>query len=296
VFLIVPVLKEVLGRKMKNKKVIVLVLAFAVFVLPLINTCYAQGAILQGTVTDATSSSPLSGATVTLMQGSTAIRTTTTDGIGYYNFGGGLFTGTYTVVASKAGYLHEDASLSLVEGYTTTQNFALNPAPAPNWQIDSYLGPGAPVAAQDTFADAQDVGVYSIGTTGLTPTMPYARMHVVNDVAAWADGMAIPADVAGSNNIITPGGSGGWFYTPTIWLGTATVPGAYDIVFDTNANGVYDAATDPVDSGDVGTAGFVVTFTNVVPEVPLGTIVASLVMAFGIAGFLGVPRLRKRLR
>jgi len=173
----------------------------------------------------------------------------------------------------------------------------LQPAPAPSWQIDSYLhSPGGGIiTAHDVFTDEQDVGVFSIGMTGLSPTSVYTRVHVVNDVAAWVDGMVIPSDVAGSDGWVSTDSIGGFMH-PDNWPGAATVPGAYDIVFDTNANGVYDAATDPVDSGDVGTAGFVVTFTNVVPEVPLGTIVASLVMAFGIAGFLGVPRLRKRLR
>lgn len=35
---------------------------------------------------------------------------------------------------------------------------------------------------------------------------------------------------------------------------------------------------------------------NQVPEVPFSTIVTSLVMALGIAGFVGLPKLRKRLR
>lgn len=34
---------------------------------------------------------------------------------------------------------------------------------------------------------------------------------------------------------------------------------------------------------------------NAIPEVPFGTIIASLAMALGIAGFVGLPRLRKRL-
>ncbi len=81
---------------------------------------------LQGTVTDASTSSPLAGATVSVSGGAS----TTTDLSGFYSFSS-VAAGSYSVSASKAGYTTSTANGVVVNaGQTTTQDFALTPSPA----------------------------------------------------------------------------------------------------------------------------------------------------------------------
>jgi hypothetical protein len=82
-------------------------------------SCGVNTAVLQGTVTNATNSSPISGATVTAGSSST-----TTDGSGLYTLGS-LAPATYTVTASASGFTTGSASVVVTAGVTTTQNFAL---------------------------------------------------------------------------------------------------------------------------------------------------------------------------
>ena len=70
-------------------------------------------------VTSAATSSPISGATVTIGASST-----TTDGSGQYTIGS-LAPGTFNATASAPGYTSATASVTLSAGVTTTQNFAL---------------------------------------------------------------------------------------------------------------------------------------------------------------------------
>jgi serine protease AprX len=79
---------------------------------------------LQGTVTDATTSSPISGATVTIVGGAS----TSTDGTGFYQFTN-VTPDTYDVTASATGYNSSTANgVTVTAGNTTTQDFALTPA------------------------------------------------------------------------------------------------------------------------------------------------------------------------
>lgn len=76
---------------------------------------------LQGTVTDASTSAALSGATVTIAGGAS----TTTNGSGFYQFTN-VAPGTYSVTASATGHNSNTANgVSVTSGNTTTQNFAL---------------------------------------------------------------------------------------------------------------------------------------------------------------------------
>ena len=79
---------------------------------------------LTGTVTDVSTSNPISGATVTA--GSSM---TTTNGSGVYTFSG-ITADTYSVTASATGYGSSTTTVTVSSGGTTTQNFALSPAVA----------------------------------------------------------------------------------------------------------------------------------------------------------------------
>lgn len=79
---------------------------------------------ISGTVTDATSVSPIAGATVTVA----GTHSATTDTSGTYTVSG-LDPGTYTVTASANGYDDASQTASVVAGETTTANFALQPTP-----------------------------------------------------------------------------------------------------------------------------------------------------------------------
>ena len=80
---------------------------------------------LSGTVTDASTTAPLSGATVTLSNGAV----TSTNAGGSYQFTS-VAAGTYGLSAAKPGYATGSASgVVVTAGSTTTQNFALTPAP-----------------------------------------------------------------------------------------------------------------------------------------------------------------------
>ena len=81
--------------------------------------CTPNGATLQGTVTDSVTNAPVSGATVSAGSSSTA-----TDATGQYTIGS-LVAGTYTVNVSATGYNSTSASVTLISGVTTTQNFSL---------------------------------------------------------------------------------------------------------------------------------------------------------------------------
>ncbi len=64
----------------------------------------------------------------------------------------------------------------------------------------------------------------------------------------------------------------------------------HGVVVDVNGNGIYDAEVDALDDSDIEvTAGFFV-----IPEVPLGTIMASLAMNDWISLLHYYPKIRKK--
>jgi hypothetical protein len=87
-------------------------------------TPVGSGGTVSGTVTRASDSSPISGATVAL-----GGRTTTTNGSGFYSFTG-IPAGTYpSITASEAGFNSSTAtSIVVTDSATTTQNFSLTAA------------------------------------------------------------------------------------------------------------------------------------------------------------------------
>src|SRR6266542_3063011 len=82
---------------------------------------------LTGTVTDASTNLPIGGATIHVV--GPADRVTTTNASGQYSLT--LPVGTYDVTASAFGYLTQTANgVVISDGGTTTQDFALQPAPS----------------------------------------------------------------------------------------------------------------------------------------------------------------------
>jgi hypothetical protein len=97
---------------------------------------------ITGTVTDAATGLPISGATVTASIGSKVNGTATTNATGYYNIGGlsGNFAGiVYNVTAQDAGYYSFTVPVTMVSSIdfviSQTQNFTLTsmttPEPTP---------------------------------------------------------------------------------------------------------------------------------------------------------------------
>ncbi len=83
------------------------------------NASLVNNASITGTVTDAGTTSPVNGATVTYPGGST-----TTDASGNYAIVG-LGTGTAAISVSKSGYETKSANVATTTGSVVTQNFAM---------------------------------------------------------------------------------------------------------------------------------------------------------------------------
>jgi subtilisin family serine protease len=81
---------------------------------------------LTGTVTNASNGTPIAGATV--HASGPADRTATTNASGAYSLVAPV--GDYVVTASAFGFATGTANVTIVEGQTTTQDFALTPAPS----------------------------------------------------------------------------------------------------------------------------------------------------------------------
>ena len=111
---------------------------------------------------------------------------------------------------------------------------------------------------------------------------------MVEDVTTWTDGMAIPSRVPDTATSVSSDASGN-IQATLVWS-WPLVPGKYDIVVDVNDNGVYDAGIDAIDDSDIQvTAGFFV-----IPEVPLGTVMALAAMIIALVGYFAMPRFRKK--
>jgi hypothetical protein len=137
---------------------------------------------------------------------------------------------------------------------------------------------------KNTFFTDEDV--YAIGS-GFAP-LDWINISVVLD-RDWTDGASIPADVSSDGvNTVQADANGSVF--ALVWPQPLTV-GAYDIVFDADQNGVYNAGIDAVDSAS---PGFVVqerpaAVTKAVPV--LTTLGLGLLMVFMVlVAVLGLKR------
>jgi len=127
--------------------------------------------------------------------------------------------------------------------------------PPEGWSSDDI---GAEVNAYCEFED-----VYTTGSS--FPHDTNVDIYILPDLA-WSDGMGIPGDVSsdGYDTVMTD--SDGNLGPALIWPAPVD-PGEYDIVFDANQNGVYDALIDYVDHPNH--PGFIIS------ECPIAAFTAS---------------------
>jgi uncharacterized repeat protein (TIGR02543 family) len=136
---------------------------------------------------------------------------------------------------------------------------------------------------KDTFVISDKV--YATGT-GYQPQTTY-DIYVVEDVM-WVDGMAIPPRVPGTTATVTADGDG--TVPPTLLWSNPLVPGKYDIIVDVDGDGLYYSDSDALDDNDIEvTAGFFV-----IPELPIGTILATLSMFAALIGYVRFKRYRTK--
>jgi len=114
------------------------------------------------------------------------------------------------------------------------------------WQAPPQGEGGATDAdgiTKDVYAVWDDV--YATGT-GFQPNTAI-HIYIVGDLA-WSDGDPIPADVGDGMDTVTTDDDGN--FGPTLVWEAPLSPGEYDIVFDADRDGVYDAIGDFVDHPD----------------------------------------------
>jgi hypothetical protein len=159
--------------------------------------------------------------------------------------------------------------------------------------VESAEGGGATIEScdstgtnKDTFDIADDL--YVTGN-GYMPSTTY-DLFIVEDQAVWSDGMAIPTRDSGTATTVTSDAAGNVIAT-LVWSSPLD-PGKYDIVVDVNGNGIYDEGIDALDDSDIQvSAGFFV-----IPEIPLGTLMASLTMITALVYRVTIPKIRKKLK
>ncbi len=142
---------------------------------------------LKGTVTDAASGQPVADAAI-ILTGDIVIKT---DDSGQYQIN--LSPGDYTVTTKIFGYAPDSASVTIVDGGTTTQNFALEPSPTAmlsghvtdgsghGWGLYAEIKVSTPDFGQvaDIWTDPK-TGAYSV-------SLPVGFDYTL-DVVSYADG------------------------------------------------------------------------------------------------------------
>jgi len=144
-----------------------------------VNLSFSLGAMsVQGQVRQAGTTVNLAGATVAAYQGAELKATGTTDSNGVYAFGA-LASGTYTMVASKSGYVKQTkANISVTVGAVTYVNFALAVSGKLKGQVVDRVS-GAPIVGATVAARTGGVVV----ATGVT-TAPYGIYEIATDLPA----------------------------------------------------------------------------------------------------------------
>jgi len=141
---------------------------------------------LAGQVRDAETLYPLTGAAVNVYEGAILVDTTlTVTPLGVYTFGSELLPGTYTVIASKVGYVRQiRPNVTVTGGSTAYANFALEPSGRLKGQVvdKDTLHPiiGATVKAyEDGILRATAVTVAPWGVYQIVSNVPSGTYLVV---------------------------------------------------------------------------------------------------------------------
>jgi len=133
---------------------------------------------LMGQVRQAGTTTNLAGATVAAYDGATLKATATTDASGIYQIGG-LTTGTYTVIASKSGYVKQTKpGIAFTTGAITYVNFNLQVSGKLKGQVTDKVT-GAPIIGATISARTGGV-VQATGTT----VGPYGVYQITSDLPA----------------------------------------------------------------------------------------------------------------
>ena len=165
---------------------------------------------LSGTVKDAVTGNTLTGATVTVLQGSTVIKTGTSGTLGAFTITD-LAPGNYTVTTAFTNYQTLSSSVTIVSGQTTTLNPSLQPLPGnisgtvTNSQTSLALV-GATVSVSNSTTSVSTTtnssGNYSL--TGLTPGSYTFTVSLTNFVAV-SQSITIPSNATLTQNVaLTP--------------------------------------------------------------------------------------------
>ena len=124
---------------------------------------------LIGTVTNASNGAPISGARIDITGPSNRTLSTGADG----TYRSTLPTGDYTVAASAFGFQNASASVSITEGQTTTQDFALTPAAA--YTVSGHVRDGAGNAVANAIVTIQNTPIPPV-TTGADGSYSFASV------------------------------------------------------------------------------------------------------------------------
>lgn len=185
---------------------------------------------------------------------------------GGYGSGDGQFMGPISVAVDGLGNVYVTDT-----GNNRVQKFCKTPSDM--WASDFAGNP------QNVFTSG-DVMYATVPAAGQTVTF-YVTTHQIT----WSQGDSL-TDVSGGTETVTLNPSG--TQTIPIWP-PLLILGSYDVVMDANNNGIFDEGTDLVDPVQV-------TSFKVIPEVPLGTAIASLSMIIAVAGFAAIKRFRPKLQ
>ncbi len=159
---------------------------------------------LAGTVTDASTSAPLGGATVTADNGSITVNTLTQPD-GTYTLTLPVSPPNYTVTASKWGYVPASVSgVVITNGGTTVQDFALNAAPS--HRVYGYVtdaNTGWPLYATLSVSGSG----YPGATIYTDPLTGYYEITLADGVAYTFSASAYVAGYGSGSATVTPSGA-----------------------------------------------------------------------------------------
>jgi Carboxypeptidase regulatory-like domain len=190
--------------------------------------------ILAGRVTQAENSSPIAGATITLLPpfiaGRLNLQTARTDSNGNYRFEK-VVEGTYSVTASADGFVHQDYNRDASPDGAFLRVSSSNPIQGIDFQLKPEAvirgtvtdNAGKPVADLDVTAVAQQ-------TTAKTPSHPVPIASTKTDASGQFVLKGLPADtyLVCANEPAGYGASRNW-YRETWYGGTASSEGAIPI-------------------------------------------------------------------
>ena len=211
--------------------------------------------IVQGTVKNANDSTPVAGATVQALQGTTVVRSTTATANGFYRLF--LPAGSYTVAASKASYASAQVSVSVSVGQTLQKDFALKTGLAAvtpaNIQLVMPIGQTRTrtLTLQNSGSSSFDFTLAESGGKKLsvTPTRLLARTLGFNTNAKTTKGMfssnaqsvTIAPDAAGDvlksftpTGLQVPWGIG---YTGNVWVSDPSLRTSVEYTTDGTGTG-----------------------------------------------------------